>query len=149
MLNLPLFTVGCLNKRVQKLESSIMTHNPEVFEMEQQDLLWKRIGEEECSGLTVYTLMWFGLKYKKNKKNVYLFFLFRLWLKIAGFRKGWLFRYTARLAMIGPKEISSFVFSVWSREKTIQQVVLKEFIILLAICFIAVQCSNQMPLQSS
>lgn len=38
MLNLSLFTVGCLNKRVLKLENSIMTHNPQVFEMEQQDL---------------------------------------------------------------------------------------------------------------
>lgn len=43
MLNLPLFTVGCLNKRVLKLENSIMTHDPQVFEMEQQDLFWKRI----------------------------------------------------------------------------------------------------------
>lgn len=44
------------------------------------------------------------------KKPVYLFFPFRPWLKIAGFRRGRLFAYTALLAAVGKREILSFVF---------------------------------------
>lgn len=69
----PLFTVGCLNKRVQKLESSIMTHNPKVFEMEQRDLLWKRIGDVLCAQCLYLDVIWTEIQ----KKTVYLFFPIR------------------------------------------------------------------------
>lgn len=98
-----------------------------------------------CSGLTVYTLMWFGLKYKK--KPVYLFFSFRPWLKIAGFkeRKGRLFRYTALLAEVGKKEILSFV-SVSAAENYSTSIIVRSFndtvSYLPVFIVIAVQCSN-------
>ena len=36
MMNLLLFTVGCLNVCVGKMEATIVTHNPEAFEMERR-----------------------------------------------------------------------------------------------------------------
>lgn len=88
MLNLPLFTVGCLNKRVQKLESSIMTHNPEVFEMEQQDLLWKRIGDVLWAHCLYLDVIWTEIYIYKKKSLFICSFPFVHGWRLQGLGKG-------------------------------------------------------------
>lgn len=66
MLNLPLFTVVCLNKRFLKLENSIMTLNPQVFEMEQQDFVLKK--NMRCALGSLF-IPWCYLDSKKKKKK--------------------------------------------------------------------------------
>lgn len=85
-----------------------MTHNPEVFEMEQQDLLWKRIGDVLWAHCLYLDVIWTEIQ----KKPVYLFFLFRPWLKIVGCSKGRLLRYTTLLAVVDKKEENRFLFLV-------------------------------------
>lgn len=89
MLNLPLFTVGCLNKRLLKLENSIMTHNPQVFEMEQQDFVLKK--NRRCALGSLF-IPWCYLDSKKGRFECLNPFL--PWQKIAGFRRAGLFTYT-------------------------------------------------------
>lgn len=89
MLNLPLFTVGCLNKRLLKLENSIMTHNPQVFEMEQQDFVLKK--NRRCALGSLF-IPWCYLDSKNGQFECLNPFL--SWQKIAGFRRASLFTHT-------------------------------------------------------
>ena len=49
-----------------------MTHNPGVFEIEQQNLLWKRMGDVLWAHCLYLDVIWTEIL----KKEVYLFFTF-------------------------------------------------------------------------